>query len=75
MDGRPAAPVDDDDDENAAQEDAVCMICFDGASLEGIFVLLCFTILYTLSPTCHRPVVTTKVTPLLSNTHICPLTT
>ena len=35
VDGRPAAPVEEDDDENAAQEDAVCMICFDGASLEG----------------------------------------
>jgi hypothetical protein len=39
VDGRPAAAPPDDDEE--VQEDAVCMCCFDGASVEGNRIIFC----------------------------------
>ena len=41
VNGRPAPPKDDDDEEVEVHEDAVCMSCFDGTSMDGNKILFC----------------------------------
>ena len=41
VNGRPAPPKDDDDDDIEIHEDAVCMSCFDGSSMDGNKILFC----------------------------------
>jgi hypothetical protein len=41
VNGRPAPPKDDNDDDIEVHEDAVCMSCFDGSSMDGNKILFC----------------------------------
>ena len=41
VDGRPKVDLEAEDEDKDGQEDAVCMVCFDGSSLEGNKIMFC----------------------------------